>query len=82
METARRLAAGETLTARHVARPLLVRRGHAVTLEAGGGGISVSAPGRALEDGGRGDPVRVRNTRSERVVEGRVIGQDRVRVRF
>jgi len=82
METTRRLAAGAVVTARHVAAPLLVRRGHAVTLEATGGGIAVSMPGRALEDGSEGDPVRVRNTRSERVVEGRVVGRDRVRVRF
>lgn len=82
LETTRRLAAGEVVTARHVAAPLLVRRGHAVTLEAAGGGIAVRVTGRALEDGGEGDPVRVRNTRSERVVEGRVVGRDRVRVRF
>lgn len=82
LQTTRRLARGEIVSAGHVAEPVLVRRGHAVTLEASGGGINISAPGRALGDGSEGDPVRVRNTRSERVVEGRVIGRDRVRVNF
>ena len=64
------LAQGEALLARQLRRAQLIRRGDQVVLASSGGSISVSVRGTALEDGGAGDRVTVRNLSSERIVEG------------
>lgn len=76
----RNLAPGEALTPGVLRPPLLVRRGQVVTLTAGAQGFSVSTQGVALQDGARGALVRVRNSRSKRVVQGVVTGSGQVRV--
>ena len=66
----RALPAGTPLTADLFQSDLLIRQGQAVTLVAGGAGIEVRAPARALEDGREGARVRVQNLASQRIVEG------------
>jgi flagella basal body P-ring formation protein FlgA len=53
--------------------PLLVRRGQEIIILAQGDGIEVRMSGTALMDGAEGQLVRVRNTLSNRTVEGLVI---------
>lgn len=62
--------AGSVLTPAALAAPTLVRRGDQVTLLAGGGALEVRASGTALENGGEGAQVRVRNAGSGRIVQG------------
>ncbi|HNX97562.1 MAG TPA: flagella basal body P-ring formation protein FlgA, partial [Candidatus Aminicenantes bacterium] len=57
------------------------RRGAPVTLQAAGRGITVSLPAKALEDGRRGDRVRVLNPASQRVILAEVVGQGQLSVR-
>lgn len=76
----RNLSAGDVLTPGVMHPPLLVRRGQVVTLTAGAQGFSVSTQGVALQDGARGALVRVRNSRSKRVVQGVVTGSGQVAV--
>lgn len=76
----RNLAPGEVLTPGVLRPPLLVRRGQVVTLTAGAEGFSVSTQGVALQDGARGALVRVRNSRSKRVVQGVVTASGQVMV--
>jgi flagellar basal body P-ring formation protein FlgA len=76
----RNLSAGEVLTPGMLHPPLLVRRGQVVTLTAGAEGFSVSTQGVALQSGERGALVRVRNSRSKRVVQGVVTGSGQVSV--
>ncbi|MGY9002469.1 MAG: flagellar basal body P-ring formation chaperone FlgA [Rhodospirillales bacterium] len=45
-------------------------------------GMSLSAQGKALEDGAKGDTVRVHNIRSKNIVEGVVTGDGKVRVQI
>jgi flagella basal body P-ring formation protein FlgA len=67
---ARPVAAGAALTADMFLSDLVIRQGQSVTLVAGGPGIEVRAPARALEDAREGARVRVQNLASQRIVEG------------
>jgi flagella basal body P-ring formation protein FlgA len=60
--------------------PILVHRGGSVRLALDVGGLSVTAQGMALEDGGMGEHVRVLNTTSRAIVDAEVTGVGRGRV--
>lgn len=76
----RAAAAGTVVSPGLVSIPPTIRRGEMVTLTAERAGISIRAPGRALDDARMGETVRVRNLSSERVVEGLVRGPGAVQV--
>ncbi|MBL8660994.1 MAG: flagellar basal body P-ring formation protein FlgA [Rhodospirillales bacterium] len=75
------LRAGVPVRASQVRQPVVVAKGSQVILVLDGPGLALSARGRALEDGGRGEVVRVSNLQSNIVVEGTVAGPGQVRVR-
>lgn len=76
----RNVAPGTVLTPEMLRPPLLVRRGQIVTISAGSGGFSVTTQGVALQSGARGALVRVRNTRSNRVLQGVVTASGQVHI--
>lgn len=80
MDVRRPLATGHVLDRGSVQAPTLIRRGQVVTLVAGGDGVEIRASGKALSDGAAGERIRVRNLRSERVVEGLVSADGTVRM--
>jgi flagella basal body P-ring formation protein FlgA len=63
-----------------VAQPLLVSRGDVVTITYAKGPITVTAKGRALEDGARGSSIRVVNSASSRSIDATVSDSDLVTV--
>jgi flagella basal body P-ring formation protein FlgA len=80
MATLRTLPAGTVLTPSMLKAPRIVRRGDRVTLVSGQGPIQVEMLGEAINDGARGDRVRVRALNSQRVVEGWVVSASVVKV--
>lgn len=70
----RMLRPGDILRSGQLANPILVKRGDAVTMIARVEGIEVSTAGEALDAGGQGALVRVRNASSGQVVRMRVAG--------
>jgi flagella basal body P-ring formation protein FlgA len=60
--------------------PTLVRRGALVTMEISTRVMRLTARGKALDNGTLGETVRIRNIQSKRVVQGTVVGLDRVRI--
>ena len=80
MEVRRAARGGEVLTPALLAPPELVRRGETVTVLASTGAAEITMQGEALDSGAKGDRIRVRNARSQRVVEGEIIGSNRVRI--
>lgn len=74
------LNAGNPVLASQVEAPLQVKRGDKVVLTARQGTLEVRMNGIAEEDGRYGDRIGVRNIQSQRLIEGRVIGQGQVRV--
>jgi flagella basal body P-ring formation protein FlgA len=63
-----------------LAKARLIRRGEGVTLVSRSGGIEVRMSGNALMDGAEGDLIKVRNTKSKRIIEGRIDATGLVRV--
>ncbi|RYZ96866.1 MAG: flagellar basal body P-ring formation protein FlgA [Moraxellaceae bacterium] len=58
--------------------PLAIKRGDDVTVEAFAGSIRVVTNATAISDGRLGQQIRVKNTQSERIVNGKVIGPGKV----
>ena len=77
----RSIPAGQPLSLAHVERPHLVKRGERVILTSGNQAIRVRVSGTALEDGAVGERVTVRNSSSERIIEGTVSARGFVIVR-
>lgn len=74
------LAAGRVITPAQIVPDYPVHKNGRVRIVSGGSGYRVEVAGVALENGGKGERIRVRNLRSGRVLEGRVIGRDQVQV--
>jgi flagella basal body P-ring formation protein FlgA len=74
-QTSRRsLHAGDVLRKGWLMAPVLVRRGDTVRLVVQREQVTVSIVGEALDAGGRGDLVRVRNSSTRQIVSARVTG--------
>ncbi len=80
MALLRAVPAGTVLTPSMVKAPRLVRRGDRVMLVSGQGPIQVEMLGEAVNDGARGDRIRVRALNSKRVIEGWVVSPSVVKV--
>lgn len=79
-EIKRTVRAGQVLDDSDVRIRPMITKGKAVTLSFIKGGIMLSAQGKALENGGLGDTVRVMNTQSKSVVTGTVTSPDTVAI--
>ncbi len=77
----RSLAANAPVRLTDLRRPVVVHRGEAVTMLLRSGALTISARGKALEDGARNALVRVVNTDSNRTIEAEVAGPGTVLVR-
>lgn len=69
----RRLRSGQPLRVRDLRVPILITKGAAVRMVYRVGQMKLTATGRALEDGAKGDLIRVLNSRSRRTVEVTVL---------
>ena len=76
----RHLNKGAVLTPAAVAANKVVKRGEGVSILAETGGISIRAKGEALESGGIGDIIRVKNLNSNKEIEARITGPGQVKV--
>jgi flagella basal body P-ring formation protein FlgA len=74
------MAKGAVVTSQSVQPQKLIKRGELITLMAETQGMQVKMSGTALSDGVLGQKIKVKNSSSERVVEGTVDGHGVVRV--
>lgn len=79
-ELRRMVFANQPIAMADLTAPVLVHKQDNVAMTLDSPGISVSARGRALDEGGAGDMIRVRNPASGAVVEATITGPDQVRV--
>lgn len=79
-EIKRQIKAGQPIKLSYMRKAKVVRKGDKVVLEAKTRGLTVVAPGRALDNGQVGEQIQVRNTQSDRTVDALVIAPGRVRV--
>ena len=63
-----------------VNRPTLVKRGALVKINFNTAGISLSAIGKAIENGGKGDVIQVKNNSSDKIITAVVLGENQVQV--
>lgn len=82
MELNRAMRAGEVVTPSRISAPQLVERGQTVLLMLESSAASVSMNGEALQSGALGDRIRVKNTSSDRIIEGEIVGDSRVSVGY
>jgi len=79
--TPRRMAkAGIPLKINEIETPQIVARGELITMVFQNGPLILTARGKALENGAKGDLIRVVNTNSNRTVEAIVTGEREVTV--
>ena len=76
----RPLRSGEVLMDSMLLQPVIMRRGAAVTIQVRQGEMVVSASGEALQDGGIGQRIRVKNLLSKRIITAKVIDEATVEV--
>jgi flagella basal body P-ring formation protein FlgA len=79
MEARRPLRAGEIISATDLRHPVVVTKGQTVTMTFDAPGVSLTAMGRAMAEGGVGDTVVVQNPASYRMVNAIVTGAGTVR---
>lgn len=73
-QVARRpVRANSPLFAMDFAKPVMVKKGDTVTIVAEMPGIRISAQGKALSNGGKGDVITFMNTTSRRSVDARIV---------
>jgi len=71
--TTRNLQEGTVLQLAHLSLPKLIKRGEKVTILALSPAFNIQMSGKALMDGRLGAQIRVRNTKTKKIIEGRVI---------
>lgn len=78
MTPRRPLAVNQPVRLGDIQRPLMVRKGSQVSVTYRTGNLTIMSIARALENGARGDVIRIMNTRSNQALEGVVTGPGRV----
>jgi len=82
MRARRPIAPNAVFRADMVEAELTLKRGDIITVVAGSGNLIATARGEVQEKGRKGDWVKVRNISSQRIIYGRVVDSNTVRVEF
>lgn len=80
MTPKRGIVTNQPVRIRDLQSPRMIDKGALVTITLSTPTISLTTQGKALQDGGKGDVIRVVNTQSNRVVEATVAGPNLVAV--
>jgi len=80
LEAKRNLVRGTVLTPANLKPLMLVRSGQRVTLVLDYNGLQIKSSGKALRSARMGELVKVRNSQSQKIVEGVVVGEGLVRI--
>jgi flagellar basal body P-ring formation protein FlgA len=73
-----RLRSGDPVRENDVRQPTLVKRNSQVLIRLEWGAMTLTAQGKALDEGSRGDMIRVENLQSNKTIEATVTGPDLV----
>lgn len=71
-QASRNLAVGTVLTKLSYQEPNLVKRGQQVNIKIGNSSISIMATGIAMQDGLKGDRIKVKNISSQKIIQAQV----------
>ncbi|MCF3095903.1 flagellar basal body P-ring formation protein FlgA [Aeromonas australiensis] len=81
-KSSRHLRAGHLLGELDLQKPMAIEQGQGVLIRASDGAFSATTRGEALEGGAIGDPIKVRNNASGKVIQAWIIGRGEVETRF
>jgi flagellar basal body P-ring formation protein FlgA len=81
-ETSRNLPKGKIITQNIIKKPALVNKGDKILILAEKGGMKITAPGILKEDGFADAMVRVLNIESKKIIYGRLLDVNTVKVTF
>jgi len=82
LEAIRTVYRGQPLHEEALQNPTIVKRNAIVQMEFDKGAMTISAEGRALDQGALGDRIRVMNLLSKRIVMATISGNDSVRAKL
>jgi flagella basal body P-ring formation protein FlgA len=80
MTPRRMTVSGKPMKAADLESPRIVTRGDIVTMQFSQGGMTLTASGKAMEHGARGDTIRVVNSTSNKTIEATVTGSKEVTI--
>jgi flagella basal body P-ring formation protein FlgA len=78
MTPRRTLREGQPVRLSDLEKPKIVKKGEIITITLKNGPLNLTAKGKAMDHGAKGDIIRVMNTTSKRVIEGQVNAPQRV----
>jgi flagellar basal body P-ring formation protein FlgA len=81
-ETTRNISIGKILIPNFIKRPALGNRGDKILIMAQKGGMKITTPGILKEDGYEDAMVRVLNMESKKIIYGRLVDSNTVKVKF
>jgi len=76
----RRVKAGDIISVNNLSKPLLIKKGESVSILAEKEGFQISMKGVALMAGSKGDKIKVKNTKTKKIVQGIIFDAQTVRV--
>ena len=79
-EVNRRVKAGDIISVNNLSKPVLIKKGDAVTILAKNEGFQISMKGIASMAGSKGDKIKVKNIKTKKVVQGIIIDAQTVKV--
>lgn len=74
------LSKGDIINANTLSKPILINRGDQVSILASNNGFTISMKGTALKKGSLGDKIRVKNTRTKKIIQAVVTDKTTVKV--
>lgn len=74
------ISANRPIRLSEVGSPILIKKGDAVQITYTTTYMHIQATGTSLQDGARGDLIRVKNDKSEKAISGRVVGGGHIEV--
>ena len=80
LQATRRIDGGRTIRPSDVRQPLMVDRNTGVTLVVESGALTITAAGRALQGGQKGDIIRVQPQGGAKIIDGEIVAPGRVRI--
>lgn len=79
METRQAIIKGQTIDETALSQPTIINRNAIVQMQFQKGPLTISSEGRALDNGGMGERIRVMNLTSKRIVSVVIINQNTVK---
>jgi len=78
----RRLNRGDIISSNHLKKPILIRRGDTVSIIAKSEGFQINMKGVALNNASKGELIRVKNSKSKKIIQGIAVNSQTVRVKL